>query len=131
MNEQEIINELALMGFANGEKFADESDVRRYLSVAVQQSLFGHKADLTQDQLDEIAKYVLAERYHMEDSETTTAYTIETAKGSHTGTLEQVWSWQKEYQGAFPLIVTPSGERVDIDDLKTLEQVRARIQEQE
>ena len=66
MNEQEIKAQLERCGFANGEKFRDAAQVREYLTVETQQGCFGHEADLTQDQLDEMAQWAIENGYHME-----------------------------------------------------------------
>lgn len=67
MLPDEIRRQLERCGFANGEKFKNENEVRAYLNVATQEECFGHEADLTQHQLDEMTSYVLKNKFHMED----------------------------------------------------------------
>ena len=58
------------------------------------------------------------------------AYRIETTKGSHEGTLEEVWAWQEEHQGSFASLVLPTGERVDVAECTTLTDVRQILREE-
>lgn len=43
------------------------------------------------------------------------SYTINTAKGTHTGNLRSVCAWQAEMQGSMATITTPDGLEVDVD----------------
>lgn len=46
----------------------------------------------------------------------TTQHTINTAKGTHTGTLREVCAWQAEMQGSYARITVDALE-VDVDDI--------------
>jgi len=58
-------------------------------------------------------------------------YRIETAKGTHEGTLTEVWAWQEEIQGAFASLVLPTGEIVDVRDCDSMGDVLAAIREEQ
>lgn len=53
---------------------------------------------------------------------------IETVKGNYTApTLEDIWAWQDEMQGAFASLVLDDGTTVDVSECDTLDDVRAAI----
>ena len=65
MTVTEIQAQLERCGFASGDKFTSATQVREYLTVAVQGQCFGIEADLSQEQLDAMAEYVVRTRFHM------------------------------------------------------------------
>ncbi len=57
-------------GYANGDTFGSEQEVRDYFTVENMRAMFGYgqpfDGEPTQDQLDEWAGWVIANRSHME-----------------------------------------------------------------
>lgn len=57
--------------------------------------------------------------------------TIETTKGSFTGSLTSCWEWQQEYQGGYAAlrVMYANGREiyVDIEDAETMEDALAAI----
>lgn len=51
-------------GFAKGDKFETEQQVREYFTVANIEDMFG-ECYLAQDELDEMAGVIIANRWHM------------------------------------------------------------------
>jgi hypothetical protein len=54
-------------GFANGERFASEAQVREYFTPANQRDMFGHEAETDPAALEAMAETVIANRWHMLD----------------------------------------------------------------
>lgn len=52
-------------GFASGDRFATDADVRAYLKAAEQRGMFGDDACVDQQQLDAWAEMIIASRWHM------------------------------------------------------------------
>lgn len=52
-------------GYANGDKFTNENEVREYFTVAVQREMFGRDGISDQDRLDEWAELVIENQSHM------------------------------------------------------------------
>lgn len=63
MNLFDFINENT--GFANGDIFKDRNDVKKYFTIDSMKLMFGKDHGLTQDELDEMAKVVISNRWHM------------------------------------------------------------------
>lgn len=63
MNAFDTIN--GSTGFANGDTFTSEQQVRDYFTVAAQVEMFGRDAVQDQDTLDEWANQVIKNRWHM------------------------------------------------------------------
>jgi hypothetical protein len=52
-------------GFAKGEKFETEGQVRKYFTVDAMDTMFGDHHNLTQSELDKMADLVIKNRWHM------------------------------------------------------------------
>ncbi len=61
--EFDVIN--AATGFASGDEFASEQQVREYFTVAAQVEMFGRDAEQDQAVLDGWAAKVIANRWQM------------------------------------------------------------------
>ena len=54
-----------MTGFANGEPFETEADVRAYFQADEQRAMFGDDAVVNQDLLNEMAETVIENGWHM------------------------------------------------------------------
>jgi len=60
-----IEQEIEKTGYANGERFDNEAEVRAYFTAGNMRAMFGADADWTQEQLDEMADYAVENWMHM------------------------------------------------------------------
>lgn len=58
-----------LTGFANGDKFHSEDEVRDYFTVKTMEEVFGNDCNLTTEECNEMAALVLENKWHCEFTE--------------------------------------------------------------